>query len=311
MSVRRLVPTERMNGSDAVDRYPVIEVDAAERRPEDMGSKSKFWYTRQDDGAQWLFKHPRPNSGEHWAEKIAEQVAVLLEIPHGEVELAVFGETRGSSTKSFVGDEEELVHGNQILERTEAGYDADKIFRQSSHTLHSVMRGMDSVFVSPEDAEGAKRRFAEYAALDALIGNTDRHHENWGVVRRRAGSGWVGSLAPSYDHASSLGRELTDERRDARLKSGGVGGYLKRARGGIYWEQDDRRAPSPLRLAMLATERYPDMFVPALRNLERLSESAIVRIVNRIPDDWMSESARRFAVSIMRYNIAKLQEVVR
>ena len=294
-----------------VDQYPVIQVDAADVRPEDMGSKSKFWYTRRDDGAQWLFKHPRPGSGEHWAEKIAEQVAVLLEIPHGEVELAALGETRGSATKSFVGDEEELVHGNQILEWTEAGYDADRRFRQSSHTLHSVMRGMDSVFVSPEDAEGAKRQFAEYAALDALIGNTDRHHENWGIVTRRAASGLDVSLAPSYDHASSLGRELTDERRDARLKSGGVGGYLNRGRGGIYWEQGDRRAPSPLRLALLATERYPDIFIPALRNLDKLSESDVVHIVNRIPDDWMSESARRFAISIMRYNIAKLQEVVR
>ena len=294
-----------------VDQYPVIEVDAADARPEDMGSKSKFWYTRREDGARWLFKHPRPGTGEHWAEKIAEQVAVLLEIPRGEVELAIFGETRGSATKSFVGDNQELVHGNQILERTEAGYDADKIFRQSSHTLHSVMRGMDSVFVSPEDAERAKRRFAEYAALDALIGNTDRHHENWGIVTRRAASGWDVSLAPSYDHASSLGRELTDERRDARLKSGGVGGYLNRGRGGIYWEQDDRRAPSPLHLALLAVERYPDIFIPALRNLGKLSESDIVRIVNRVPDDWMSEYARLFAISIIRHNLAKLQEVVR
>ena len=294
-----------------VDRYPVIEVDAAERRPEDMGSKSKFWYTRREDGARWLFKHPRPNSGEHWAEKIAEQVAVLLEIPRGEVELAVFGEARGSATKSFAGDNQELVHGNQILEWAEAGYDADRRFRQSSHTLHSVMRGMDRVFVSTEDAEGAKRRFAEYATLDALIGNTDRHHENWGIVTGRAASGLEVSLAPSYDHASSLGRELTDERRDARLKGGGVGGYLNRGRGGIYWEQNDRRSPSPLRLALLATERYPDIFIPALRNLDKLSESDIVRVVNRVPDDWMSESARRFAISIMRYNIAKLQEVVR
>ena len=294
-----------------VDRYPVIKVDAAALRPEDMGSKSKFWYTRREDGARWLFKHPRPGSGEHWAEKIAEQVAVLLGIPHGEVELAVFGEARGSATKSFIEDKQELVHGSQILEWTEVCYDADMRFHQSSHTLHSVMRGIDRVFKLPESvARAKKRQFAEYVALDALIGNTDRHHENWGIVRGLADSGWPGSLAPSYDHASSLGRELTDERRDALLRNGGVGRYLERGRGGIYWEQSERRAPSPLRLALLAVERYPDIFVPALRNLDRLSESSIVRIVNRVPDDWMSESARRFAVSIMRYNLSKLQEDV-
>lgn len=293
------------------DRYPIIEVDVAERNQEDMGSKSKFWYTRQEDGAQWLFKYPRPGSGEHWAEKIAEQVAGLLEIPRGEVELAVFDGERGSATKSFVGDREQLFHGNQILERTEDDYDADKRFHQTSHTLHSVMRGLDRVFKRPEAAERMKRRFAEYVTLDALIGNTDRHHENWGIARRRAGSGWVGSLAPSFDHASSLGRELSDERRDERLRNDGVGRYLERGRGGIYWEQGERRAPSPLRLALLAVERYPDLFVPALKNLDRLSESSIARIVNRVPDDWMSESARYFAIAIMRYNLAKLQEAVR
>ncbi|MEG3898961.1 MULTISPECIES: hypothetical protein [unclassified Microcoleus] len=45
--------------------------------------------------------------------------------------------------------------------------------------------------------------------LDAWIGNTDRHHENWGFVEVRASKTpqVIAHLAPTYDYASSLGRE--------------------------------------------------------------------------------------------------------
>jgi hypothetical protein len=56
--------------------------------------------------------------------------------------------------------------------------------------------------------------FASYLVLDALIGNTDRHHMNWGVLDD-PGSPRV--LAPTFDHASSLGFLLSDEQRNLRL----------------------------------------------------------------------------------------------
>jgi hypothetical protein len=49
--------------------------------------------------------------------------------------------------------------------------------------------------------------FPGYLMLDALIGNTDRHHENWGArVLAGLGNGRrMAVLAPTYDHASSEG----------------------------------------------------------------------------------------------------------
>lgn len=292
------------------DSYPIIQVESDwVEETEDMGSKGKFWFSRQEGEPRWLFKRPRPQSGEHWSEKIAEQVANLLDIPHGKVELAEFNGERGSATRSFVSKDEILIHGNQILAETMLSYDSEMEFNQSDHTLDNIFRSLDAVFALPGDAEAAKRQFAEYATLDALIGNTDRHHENWGIVRKIESDESFRWLAPSYDHASSLGRELRDSARDRHLRDG-VERYVERGRGGIYWNPDDRRGPSPLRLARLATERYPDMFVPAMRKLGDLSESDLVRSVNRIPDGWMSESAACFAISTMRYNLAKLREVV-
>ena len=69
--------------------------------------------------------------------------------------------------------------------------------------------------------------------LDAVIGNTDRHHESWGFLRRQVGGQWKGRLAPTFDRASSLGRELLDERRLLLLEEKRVGWYSAKGRGGI------------------------------------------------------------------------------
>ena len=72
-------------------------------RPEEMGSREKFWYRDPEHSeTSWLFKYPRPDTGEHWAEKIAAEVARVMDIPHARVELALFENERRSVTESFV-----------------------------------------------------------------------------------------------------------------------------------------------------------------------------------------------------------------
>ena len=108
------------------DLYAIIEVTReSARESEDMGSKDKFWYLHPTEEEEyWLFKYPRFNRGEHWAEKIAAEVAALLGISHARVELAIFEENKGSVTKLFVQEGQELVHGNQMLKRAIVhGYD--------------------------------------------------------------------------------------------------------------------------------------------------------------------------------------------
>lgn len=65
------------------ENYPVVAVDPEWGGPEDMGTKRKFWYRRAEGhGPAWLFKYPQPNTGQHWAEKIAAEIARALDIRH-------------------------------------------------------------------------------------------------------------------------------------------------------------------------------------------------------------------------------------
>ena len=238
-----------------LEYYPIIEVPAEPAfdpdRIESMGSKEKFWFRmsgEEDKGPNWLFKYPRPNTGEHWAEKIAAEVAAVLEIPHAEVELATCNDIRGSVTRTFLQGDESMIHGNECISDTVSfyqdldeeipSYDTEKRFKQTRHTLRTIL-------IAIAYYDGNKSQFAEYVLLDALIGNTDRHHENWAWTVGPF-SPQTKTLAPTFDHASSLGRELTDERRESFLKEGRVGAYSERASGGIYWSEGDRNGPAPL-----------------------------------------------------------------
>lgn len=294
--------------------YPIIEIHPDWVLEEEaMGSKVKFWFRETNDSPRWLFKYPQPNTGQHWAEKIAAEVADALDILHARVELAVFQDVQGSATESFARDGRELDHGNQVLAGQLLGYDPVKQFRQSDHTLENVFAALDRVFDSPSAGRRARERLAEYLLLDALIGNTDRHHENWGILRKRTPGGWLEMVAPTFDHASSLGRELLDDgpgkSRRRILEEGRVPQYAEKAPGAIYWQATDRRGISPLELVRRATALHPASFRRALSRLEKLSGGVLRHIVERVPERWMSEPSRTFAVTLMCYNLEQMRRI--
>ncbi len=299
------------------DYYPIFEIEPESAfdpdRIESMGSKRKFWCRIEDEsgGADWLFKYPRPDSGEHWSEKIAAEVADVLEIPHAIVELATCEYIRGSISRSFLQSGESVIHGNecisdvvsfyQDLDDRIPSYDVERRYSQTQHTLRTIL-------IAIGNYGGNRSQFAEYVVLDALIGNTDRHHENWAWTFDSL-SPELKTLAPTFDHASSLGRELTDERRERLLMSGEVGRYSERAPGAIYWLEQGRNGPSPLQLVRLAVVKYPESFLPCLSKLSNLNDENILDIVNRVPEDWMTDLQRKFAVELMKYNLGQLREL--
>jgi hypothetical protein len=136
------------------ERFKVTKVEPEwVLEPEALGTKEKFWYRRTNKSRRWLFKYPQANTGQHWAEKIAAEIAYLMGIRHARVELGVFEGERGSMTESFVRGGGQLWHGNQILAGTLFGYDSESRFRHSKHSLENIFQALD-VHVWFEGGEG-------------------------------------------------------------------------------------------------------------------------------------------------------------
>lgn len=218
------------------EQFPIHHVSRADAfRDETMGTKGKFWW-RDGSGQHWLFKFGRKGTGEHWAEKAAAEVGALLQVPVAQVELAVCDGQPGTISLGFA-HHATLVHGNELLQAIDSTYPIHEIRGVRAHTVQNVLSALDAVRAPAPDVAlpSAADWFVGYLLLDAVILNTDRHHENWGVLERGAG---LRELAPSYDHASSLGRELTDDERRRRVATRDVRStvdrYVRRARSGLF-----------------------------------------------------------------------------
>lgn len=293
--------------------YPIVKIAADDREDtEQLGSKPKFWVLLDDK--RWLFKEARPGTGEDWAEKVAAEVAKAIGIRAATVDLAEYAGRPGCISLNFVnvGAGEALVHGNEVLAMRVTGYDKGKTFRQSDHTLENIDGAIRGLF--PTDrADSALTELAGYIVLDSLIGNTDRHHENWGLLVQVQKTPRTLSLsvAPSFDHASSLGRELRDERRSELIAANRVGWYVAKGRGGIFRHPDERHGENPLRFVQIAARAYPRFFQPALERIAALAPAKIRGIVEALPEERASRPAKDFAVAMMLNAQASLTEILK
>ena len=287
--------------------YPIIQVRAEDViGDEGMGSKPKFWFRR--DGARWLFKEAREGTGEDWAEKVVAEVARVAAIPAAIVELADFQGRRGCASLSFADPDkaETLIHGNEILAGYVLGYDPKKKFHQSDHTLANIVEALRRMFPDPAHHEGVLADLGVYLVLDALVGNTDRHHENWGILTRakpveKGAIEITMEVAPSFDHASSLGRELVDDGRRQFLAQGRVPIYARRGHGAIFQSTTDRRGMNPLSLVEIGVKTHPNCFVPALQRLKGIQVAQLQATVDGVPEVRMTQAAKDFAKSFMAY----------
>jgi len=281
--------------------YEIESVDRrAKREHEQMGSKLKFWY--QSGAKKWLYKLCRPDTGEDWAEKVAAEVAALLGLPHAHVELAESEGKRGCVSLDFVG-ESELIHGNELLLAEDPQYPAEQFWRVRAHTVENVLRVVALPGIRPPGSPeslgmDAAHVFVGYLALDALVGNTDRHHENWGLLRY---NGQV-ALAPTYDHASSLGRELLDEKRRTLLTERRVAGYARKARSALYADPSAAKPLSPLAAFLAASARVPGSQRAWMARVASVSVDALREIIQRVHPERMSGVAQEFACQLLLEN---------
>jgi hypothetical protein len=287
--------------------------DEAPASAEAMGTKRKFWFSRAAE--MWLYKATRPGSGEHWAEVLAAALAEMLRLPHAEYELARWRDKSGVDnagvvTRHFMPAGFDLVHGNELLAERDPSYPAagHRYVRTQEHTIEAVRNalavdvGLPLSWTPPQDIKTPGDVFGGYLLLDAWIANTDRHHENWALVVGLAEGHRY--LAPTFDHASSLGAHQEDADRARRLESKDprvrVEGYVEKARSALYSKAGEAKPMTPLDAFRAWCEHAS--CDPWLQRLETVEDGKVADFIGRVPDSEMSGPARAFAQAILQRN---------
>ncbi|MEI6871702.1 MAG: HipA domain-containing protein [Verrucomicrobiota bacterium] len=309
--------------------FPIIDVSSWEvYRAEPMGTKAKDWRLSPDDGQPWLLKLNRKDNrtgifaGEDWSEKIAAELAELLGIPHAIVELASVNSLPGVIVKDFVSDrtKKKLTHGNELLAATISAYPKEQKRGVVQHTISRVLDALSESYVhlpagwnAPRAVQSPAEVFTGYLMLDVLIGNTDRHHENWAIVETQEGARQVeryAEISPTYDHASCLGRELTDDHRQqgltGQVPSKSPASYRQKCRSAFFATESDTSTMTPFAAFQLAAQKHPNAARTWLQKLSLITPSQTDNLFSSIPSERISTDGRKYASMLLLLNLGEL-----
>lgn len=297
--------------------YDISDIDPVATEP--MGSKEKFWVHHPSLG-MCLFKIARADTGEDWAEKVAAHLADRLGLPHARYELAHWHETRGVISPTFLASGSAYVPGNEILGRAITGYPSTKSgskihYRVPQHTVRTVLSVIEIGPVEPPIGWQPFNRVTKpaevlvgYLLLDAWIGHTDRHDENWGFVLRAQETNdeptFTWHLAPTFDHASSLGRNEPDDRKAERLSTKDEGFSirkytLEKCKSALYAEEDDRRPLTPIQAFEEAAQHCPEAALAWVDRLGDIRPEETLDLLHRVPRERMSPVSVEFAQQML------------
>jgi hypothetical protein len=318
-------------------KFPIYDISDVEQIDfEQMGTKSKFWY-KNDQNELFLFKATLTTDkegndiqryGEDWAEKIACEITKLLNIPAANYDLAIFRGQAGIITKNFVGTKENMLYGNSIISHLEnilvnnsyLPLTETKVDTQTSNEKHDVT----NIFVCLENfvknkplnwnslpqIKTAIDVFAGYLMFDTLISNQDRHNENWGMIYASMNHTY---LAPSFDHAASLGRNESDEKRLIRLtttdKGQTVASYVNKAKSQIIDEASGKRLSTIYAFELFGKCFALDASLSWINQLKLVDNEQLKSIVWSIPDSIISEISKQFAYNIIIENKKRILDL--
>src|SRR5699024_1914503 len=111
---------------------------------------------------------------------------------------------RGVLSLSVLAPGDRLIHGNELLARTDPEYDALIERQNPRYTVEAVFQALSGIAaptVRRPPISTAFDAWAGYMMLDAWVAGRDRHHENWAVIEHAGAL----RLAPSFDHGNALG----------------------------------------------------------------------------------------------------------
>jgi hypothetical protein len=260
--------------------------------PEGTRVKSAY-FSPADVGAsplrpawRYLFKQSRSWAPwQFWMEVMAYRIGQVMGVP---VPPAYVGLTNiekpdeavcGALIEWFYGPGERYIVGSLLIGPTIPGFDYDKGIQ---HNLQSIL----DWFLPPltvDNQRSVLTHWAQVLTFDAVIGNTDRHQENWGIVLQEPGvSQPCPRFSPAFDNGTALAYEQREERFDKFEDQAYLLRYLtspKQAKHHMRWNLDDECPMSFHGFVKRYAIAYPETKQVVLATLEFRLEDLQARLV--------------------------------
>ncbi|HCC08007.1 MAG TPA: phosphatidylinositol kinase [Clostridiales bacterium] len=245
-----------------------------------------------------LFKFPKKDSkgvitGEYWAEKLASMLADRINLPCQSVEIGKYKGRIGSMNYYFLENSETLVEGINFITKIFIDYDENKFYDTVLDRHYDIQMIVEAINVV-----GLSTEILEIIIFDILIGNSDRHHSNWGVVFNEIER--TIKIAPVYDNSSSLccynnEEDIEDILRD---KCRYQAMLTTKSKALVGWKNKRKMQHFEL-LIMLNLEYCHEVKGIISRIKENLNEEVIKELVYEFDEDTISSKRKKLLIKFL------------
>lgn len=219
---------------------------------------------------QWryLFKKSRERCPwQFWMEIAAYRIGCVIGVPVPPTHAAIGFDGESGSLCEWMFDSSDirqgLILGGEFMLHRDPEYDRRKGKKPGHcHNLQALM----PILRRPE----WRQAFARIFTLDTLIANSDRHHDNWGILwKLELGADKKMphlSVTPAFDNGTSMGYERSDEDLPNPVTDEWLQRHAthKQARHHLRLAPDDHNGAKMLDLVPTLVRQYADL-LPTVR----------------------------------------------
>jgi len=137
--------------------------------------------------------------------------------------------------------------GGQLMQHQIENFDRN---RGEKHNFKTIMEAF-------ENDESILKNWAKVLTFDTLIGNLDRHQDNWGFIVKRSGTAIRSS--PAFDNGTALGYEILENNLSQFDDAKKLESYLrhKKARHHMRWSLEDDKEYTFFEFMRKLTVEFP------------------------------------------------------
>lgn len=126
--------------------------------------------------------------------------------------------------------------------------------------------------------------WAKALTFDALIGNTDRHQDNWGIIitKETDASNKVKEIriSPVFDNGTSMGHEIAPSKLQYFTTENRLETYVLKGKHHMKWELNDKNRIGHAEILVKIACSYPQTRQIMLDCLKRVNDKIFSKILN-------------------------------
>jgi hypothetical protein len=280
--------------------------------------KSNFPFIRPSH--RYLFKesvlrHP----WQYWMEIIAYQIGCLAQVSVPPAYVAIDSKSNKSAAliEWFYGNNVEknmalvFIDGGDLMTKSIPNYDLKKGKQHNFETIRDLLGKFESQKILTTHWY---EQWIKILIFDALIANTDRHQNNWGIIFRGNSEqkNIQIELAPAFDNGTSMGYDILEE----NFKKFNPEKYFEDGTHHMKWKLSDIQNKKGMDHAVMINglvETFPNAG-HLMKEILNFDLSALRSILNHLTQFKVihpfTEARADFVYKLIEYRKAKLLTII-